>query len=115
VFRRLLIGGVDYLERAPTLFIEHYNRHRPHRSLELAPPNGQPTIGRGADTPVHGELPIPEQSLLSLSCAREIFQPRPRTPAAKRLNHPGAGSFRVKAKWSAEAISSARPSRNRSA
>jgi putative transposase len=46
----LLIGGVDHLERALTVFIEHYNRHRPHRSLELAPPNGRPTIERGADT-----------------------------------------------------------------
>jgi transposase InsO family protein len=48
---RLLIGGVQHLERALPVFIEHYNSHRPHRSLELAPPNGRPTMELGADTP----------------------------------------------------------------
>jgi len=37
----LLIGGVEDLQRALTVFIEHYNSHRPHPSLELAPPNGR--------------------------------------------------------------------------
>jgi putative transposase len=46
----LLIGGVPHLERALTVFIEHYNSHRPHRSLKLAPPNGRPTMELGADT-----------------------------------------------------------------
>jgi transposase InsO family protein len=45
----LLIGGVEHLERALTVFIEHYNDHRPHRSLELAPPNGRPAIERYPD------------------------------------------------------------------
>jgi transposase InsO family protein len=46
----LLIGGVHHLERALTVFIEHYNGHRPHRSLELAPPKGWPAIERCADS-----------------------------------------------------------------
>jgi putative transposase len=46
----LLIGSVDHLERALTLFMEHYNNHRPHRTLDLAPPNGRPAIARCPDT-----------------------------------------------------------------
>jgi putative transposase len=30
-----------HLEHALTVFIDHYNRWRPHRSLDLAPPNGR--------------------------------------------------------------------------
>jgi len=40
----LLIFSVRHLERAVTLFVDHYNGHRPHRSLDLAPPNGRPPI-----------------------------------------------------------------------
>jgi hypothetical protein len=39
-----LIWNARHLERAVTLFVEHDNRHRPHRSLDLAPPNGRPPI-----------------------------------------------------------------------
>jgi len=42
----LLIGGARHLERALAEFIEHYNSHRAHRSLDLAPPNGRPAIER---------------------------------------------------------------------
>ena len=31
-----------HLERTLTVFVDHYNRHRPHRSLDLVPPNGRP-------------------------------------------------------------------------
>jgi transposase InsO family protein len=34
----LPIGGAWHLERALAVFIEHYNSHRAHRSLQLAPP-----------------------------------------------------------------------------
>jgi hypothetical protein len=34
------------LERALTVFIDHYNGWRPHRSLGLAPPNGLPSPAR---------------------------------------------------------------------
>jgi transposase InsO family protein len=40
----LLVSGVDHLARALTMFIEHYNDHRAHRSLELMPPNGRPAV-----------------------------------------------------------------------
>ena len=40
----LLIVTTRHLERALTGFIDHYNGHRPHRSLELAPPNGRPAV-----------------------------------------------------------------------
>jgi transposase InsO family protein len=45
-----LIVSADHLERTLTLFIDHYNGHRPHRSLELAPPSGWPGIDRWAGT-----------------------------------------------------------------
>jgi hypothetical protein len=37
----LLIFNVRHLERVVTLFIDHYNGHRPHRALGLTPPNGR--------------------------------------------------------------------------
>jgi putative transposase len=40
----LLVSSVDHLTRALTTFIEHYNDHRAHRSLQLAPPNGRPAV-----------------------------------------------------------------------
>ena len=36
----LLILSAGHLERILTVHIDHYNRHRPHRSLDLTPPNG---------------------------------------------------------------------------
>ena len=38
----LLIVSAQHLERALTVFVDHYNGWRPHRSLDLAPPNGRP-------------------------------------------------------------------------
>jgi transposase InsO family protein len=35
----LLIVNSRHLERVVTVFVDHYNGHRPHRSLDLAPPN----------------------------------------------------------------------------
>jgi len=35
----LLILNARHLEHALAVFIDHYNRHRPHRSLNLAPPD----------------------------------------------------------------------------
>jgi putative transposase len=37
----LLIVGKRHLERSLRVFVEHYNGHRPHRSLNLAPPDPQ--------------------------------------------------------------------------
>jgi len=37
----LLILNARHLERALAMFIDHYNGWRPHRSLDLAPPNGR--------------------------------------------------------------------------
>ena len=37
----LLILNARHLERTLTVFIDHYNGWRPHRSLDLAPPNGR--------------------------------------------------------------------------
>ena len=39
----MLIGSARHLERTLTVFIDHYNGWRPHRSLDLAPPNGRPS------------------------------------------------------------------------
>jgi Integrase core domain len=46
----LLIVNTRHLARALTGFLDHYNGHRPHRSLELAPPNGRPAIERWIGT-----------------------------------------------------------------
>jgi len=40
----LLIASAQHLECALTVYIHHYNVHRAHRSLELAPPNGRLAI-----------------------------------------------------------------------
>src|SRR5262245_18656715 len=37
----LLILSLPHLERTLTVFVDHYNGWRPHRSLDLAPPNGR--------------------------------------------------------------------------
>jgi len=36
-----LILSARHLERALTVVIDHYNGWRPHRSLDLTPPNGR--------------------------------------------------------------------------
>jgi putative transposase len=38
----LLIVNSGHLERTLTVFVDHYNGHRPHRSLDVAPPIGWP-------------------------------------------------------------------------
>ena len=47
----LLILNARHLERALTVFIDHYNGWRPHRSLELAPPKGRPSASTWTGTP----------------------------------------------------------------
>ncbi len=46
----LLILNARHLERALTVFIDHYNGWRPHRSLDLAPPNGRPSAATWTGT-----------------------------------------------------------------
>ena len=41
-----LIVNAQHLERTLAVFVDHYNGHRPHRSLNLAPPNGRPATAR---------------------------------------------------------------------
>jgi putative transposase len=38
----LLILNARHLEHALRVFVDHYNRHRAHRSLNLRPPDGKP-------------------------------------------------------------------------
>ena len=38
----ILTVNARHLERTLAVFVDHYNGHRPHRSLDLAPPNGRP-------------------------------------------------------------------------
>jgi hypothetical protein len=40
----LLIVNRWHLEKVLRIFVRHYNCHRPHRSLNLAPPNPTPTL-----------------------------------------------------------------------
>ena len=44
----LLILSARHLEHALTVFIDHYNGWRPHRSLDMAPPNGRTSAARWA-------------------------------------------------------------------
>ena len=37
---RIFILGRRHLERVLRVYAKHYNEHRPHRALQLAPPNG---------------------------------------------------------------------------
>jgi hypothetical protein len=46
----LLIVNARHLQRALTVFVDHYNGWRPHRSLGLWPPNGRPPIERWTAT-----------------------------------------------------------------
>jgi hypothetical protein len=50
---RILILGRGHLERVLRVYRSHYNRHRPHRALRLAPPDG----GSPADTDRLREAP----------------------------------------------------------
>jgi putative transposase len=38
---RILILGHRHLEHLPRIYRRHYNEHRPHRALQLLPPNGR--------------------------------------------------------------------------
>jgi putative transposase len=38
----LLVVNRQHLERAVAVFVDHYNRHRPHRALGLSPPQTAP-------------------------------------------------------------------------
>jgi transposase InsO family protein len=38
---RLLILNQQHLERIVEVFVDHYNGHRPHRALSLAPPEAR--------------------------------------------------------------------------
>ena len=44
----MLIVGRRHLERMLRVYVAHYNAERPHRSLALATPAGQPPAARGA-------------------------------------------------------------------
>src|SRR5438094_5169666 len=46
----LLIVNPRHLERALTVFVDHYNGWRPHRSLHLAPPNGRTSAATRTET-----------------------------------------------------------------
>jgi putative transposase len=43
----LLMVNAQHLERTVKVFVDHYNRCRPHRSLGLVPPNGGPSAKTG--------------------------------------------------------------------
>jgi transposase InsO family protein len=43
---RLLIVGRRHLERVVRIYVPHYNEHRPHRALGLAPPDRSPSVPR---------------------------------------------------------------------
>ncbi len=46
----LLIVGRRHLEHVLRVYVRHYNEHRPHRALGLAPPD-RPTLVEPAELP----------------------------------------------------------------
>jgi transposase InsO family protein len=49
---RMLIGSRQHLQQTLTVYVEHYNRHRPHRALGMdAPAPRQPLLAVGKDPP----------------------------------------------------------------
>jgi len=52
----LLILNRRHLERVLRVFTEHYNGHRPHRALNLAPPDPQRPLLRLATSPAPAHL-----------------------------------------------------------
>jgi putative transposase len=42
----LLVFNRQHLERALCVFVDHYNRHRPHRALNLTPPDPEQPVVR---------------------------------------------------------------------
>jgi len=56
----ILIQGRRHLTAVLMEYVEHYNRHRPHRGLDLCPPEpptrGQPTTGAVIRQPLLGGL-----------------------------------------------------------
>jgi transposase InsO family protein len=55
---RILILGRRHLERVLRVYTKHYNEHRPHRALQLTPPNG-------GNSPTTTALPQPLQSAVT--------------------------------------------------
>jgi putative transposase len=52
----LLIVGRRHLEQVLCVYVQHYNTHRPHRALQLQPPDpavGLPLAGKDQPTRVH--------------------------------------------------------------
>jgi putative transposase len=51
----LLIVGRRHLEQVLRVYLDHYNRHRPHRALGLEPPDPatSPTLMSNQPTRVH--------------------------------------------------------------
>ncbi len=47
----LLIVSRRHLEQVLRAYLAHYNAERPHRSLALAAPAGQPPLARGSPPP----------------------------------------------------------------
>jgi putative transposase len=48
---RILILGRRHLEHVLRVYTKHYNAHRPHRALRLAPPDGANTSADGSNPP----------------------------------------------------------------
>jgi putative transposase len=55
---RILILGRRHLEHVLRVYRRHYNEHRPHRALDLLPPNGRDP------TPLHGPDRLQRRDLL---------------------------------------------------
>jgi transposase InsO family protein len=49
----VLIFGRRHLQRVLHTYAEHYNRARPHRGIDLRPPDAAPRLARSAETRIH--------------------------------------------------------------
>jgi putative transposase len=83
----LLILSARHLERALTVFIDHYDGWRPHRSLDLAPPNGPTSTATWTETP---PITLKRRDRLGDSCTSTSAR---REQSNKRTVHPTSPSY----------------------
>jgi transposase InsO family protein len=56
---RILILNRRHLDHVLRVYVDHYNRHRPHRSLSLQPPDARPgTAARAAMLRIDRREPV---------------------------------------------------------
>jgi putative transposase len=85
-FDRLLILHQQHLERILHVFVDHYNRHRPHRALSLAPPEPNRSLTGPLRWCRHAAIRIFCAAIVSAVSFTSMCQP------PERVSHPTRSS-----------------------